>query len=355
MNIRDDGISTDLSTALSIKVDVKDPELGDPSAGVSLENSNSNVQKIYKSITSDSSQCYGGIAGYCDEFDSDKKPVPNSPKWVDSLTTNPAAANYELVRLDQLIIDKYDGEGKQQEVSDRIDFLLAQQELSRAKLLVIYKTMQYGADDSGSRAHNNLNVNVVTADDSWFTLGQYAQGPSPSYDFRKNPGYWKGIQIREAPQIEASAPNSILRKPTGYNQNWSRRSHGSKGLYEMTGDAGFAPLSSYFFRTDSISKDDFGSGVLVNKDYLIPVTSKYQKLWSSDGSNSGHASIWGVVDPNPYAANQSNLITKTSISPCYFFHSSGAGTDSQPDIAQYRLDFSHVTVLDDFFLSGLVV
>ncbi|KAB5578386.1 hypothetical protein GE09DRAFT_1052431 [Coniochaeta sp. 2T2.1] len=241
--------------------------------------------------------------------------------------------------------------------------------VNQKDLLVIYKPMHSGDDDAGSRADGSLQVNFVTSDSGWYTLGQYAQGPKPTADWRKNATSYRGIQIREAPHIEAAAPNSILRKPTGVSQRWGRRLHGRKGLYEMTlggDDANYAPLSGYFFRMNpnlGLEVDAFGSGVLVNTSYLhMDGTSGYNsRLWSSQGTNTDPASVWAITGPIDDAV-YGDSITSPGSSPGFMFHSTGSvdrfsqnGFNDAPEETPWQLDFSRVTVLDDKFLAGLDV
>ncbi|OIW33591.1 hypothetical protein CONLIGDRAFT_677361 [Coniochaeta ligniaria NRRL 30616] len=357
LDIRDDSIAESLKQAMEIKVEIKDPELGNPTAGTTYEEATDTVKKLFRSITNDVSQCYGGFAATCDEYDSAGNPLPNSPSWLKSLHSNPAAATYTLERLDYLIIDELDGDGRQAAVAAEIDARLAQQAINEKNLLVIYKPMQYGNNDAGSRAHDSLQVNVVTNDPGWYTLGQYAQAPGPTDDWRNNAGNYQGIQIREAPQIEATAPNSILRKPSGYSQRWSRQSHGRKGFYEMNlnEDSSFAPLSGYFFRDNNIDLGWFGSGVLVKTDYLHQDgTSHYTRQWTDQGSGaSDDGSLWAVRGPNDMGVYKDS-ITPTDQTAPFFFHSTG-GYDNAPPEAPWQLDFSKVAVLSDNFLAGLNV
>lgn len=274
----------------------------------------------------------------------------NSLQWLSSLPGNAGIAGHTLVTLDNLIIDSLDGQGKKAAVAALIATILAAQEVNRSKALVIYKPMTHISDDAGSRAHDSISCARVNADDGWYSLGHYAQGPNPTGSFRNNPSQFLGIQIQEAPQIQATAKSSLIQKPIALYRTWGMRSRGGFGSFEMIGPKGFAALSGIFLRKDSAGLDDFGSAAMIHTSLLKPATA-YNQIWRDSGSGArDDGSIWRITGPDDGSITPMSL-TPTNTLPAYLFCStSGYGA---PNVPKYQLDFSQITVVSNSFLAGI--
>jgi hypothetical protein len=322
---------------MDLKVSIEDPEFGNPQGGASLSNASSTVQKLHNFLSSSISTTLGGTLGNKD-----------ATTWLKSLATNPSIAEHDLITLDQLIIDKFDGPGKQQAVKDEIARVLAAQQLKQAKALVMYVPLAGGEDDSGSHARDDIKVNFVPAPDGWFTLGHYAQVSAPQDQWKNNPGHWQGIAIKEAPGV---APGSIIRKPTGSFRAWGMRSPHRMGLFEMFGDAGFSALSAFFIRDDGIDLGRLGTSAVVADEILQPANNYTTRLWSDAGSGAqDNGSAWAIQGPQDVNANM--LRTPTDVLPAFCFHANN-DEDHPPGIPPKQLDFSKVQVVSNKFLTNL--
>ena len=316
--------------AVDVKASIEDPELGKITGGASASSLSGSSQKIYNSITTTNTQEYGGSPG------------ADTKAWLASLPNSPIIADQNLDRLDMLIIDELDGEGKQARVKAVIDKILGTQGLQKASALVVLRAMSHAADDGGSRAHSNIVTSNVQVSDGWYSLGQYAQGDPIDNAFR-NPSTYKGVMIKEAPSV---SPRSLIRKPTHLNYKWGKSS--SWEIYEMSGDdANLYPLSSFFFRTNKAQLPDAGAAALILSSLLIGYSS-YSQLWTDKGSKvRDSGSVWAIHGP----ADADMSYTPTSSTPSYLFRSqTGYGAPGYPS---YQLDFSKIAVLSDSFVANL--
>lgn len=262
-------------------------------------------------------------------------------------------ATQSLQRLDALILPS-DGPGPigslKLAVAAYITAVMNNQQPTTSQALVIYAPMSYAANDAGSKAKDAIATCQVPVYEGWYTLGQYAQASEingPGSAFRKNPGSYHGIMIKETENVQ---PGSTLQRPSSLHRTWGMTKK-RMGSFEMGTLPGFASLGSIFLETYQASLQDFASATLVSIDILIP--AGYRRMWTDHGSGSRDSdSIWAItVIDDTAGSGGAGVMQKSPAEPSWLFHSTEEY--DPPSMQAYQLDFTKVTVVTNNFLSDV--
>ncbi|KAK3635616.1 hypothetical protein LTR56_014656 [Elasticomyces elasticus] len=317
LDARDDNLSLKLGQALEAKFAAQ-TGAGEVSGGAGSDNSDAIVQKISTLMEDKSFVVFGGT--YVDGSED---------AWISSLYSNPAALNFELANLADLIPDSTLKTAVQAEIDSRVQTSAV---TSTALALVMWEYLGNMRTDAGSGAHARLSTASTTPKQDWYTLGQYGLG---SYDW--NPALSKGLLIRNLP----GSTQDFVIKPDNIEYRWGKSNNW--GLSEMvSSNTSYYALSGFWYNTDYASFDylEYDRAGMVHESITLPATDGGQ-LWNDAGSGANDDANVHSVYYGPDA-----IIQLADGQPeAYFF-------PTNQDTSTFRkLDFSKVQFVSNTFIN----
>ncbi|KAK5725201.1 hypothetical protein LTR17_013153 [Elasticomyces elasticus] len=317
LDARDDNLSLKLGQALEAKLAAQ-TGAGEVSGGAGSDNSDAVVQKISALIEEKSFVVFGGTYTDGDEA-----------AWISSLYPNPAAIDFELASLADLILDSTLKMAVQAEIDSRVQTSAV---TSTALALVMWEYLGNMRTDAGSGARSRLSTASTTPKQDWYTLGQYGLG---SYDW--NPALSKGLLIRNLP---GSSQDFVI-KPDNIEYRWGKSNNW--GLSEMvSSNTSYYALSGFWYNTNYASFDylEYDRAGMVHESITLPATDG-GRLWSDAGSGANDDANVHSVYYGP-----DGIIQLADGQPeAYFFH-------TNQDTSTFRkLDFSKVQFVSNTFIN----
>ncbi|KAK4888866.1 hypothetical protein LTR27_012265 [Elasticomyces elasticus] len=317
LDARDDNLSLKLGQALEAKFAAQ-TGTGEVSGGAGSDNSDAIVQKISTLMEDKSFVVFGGT--YVDG---------DQDAWISSLYSNPAAIDFELASLADLILDSTLKTAVQAEIDSRVQTSAV---TSTALALVMWEYLGNMSTDAGSGARARLSTASTTPKQDWYTLGQYGLG---SYDW--SPALSKGLLIRNLP---GSSQDFVI-KPDNIEYRWGKSN--SWGLSEMvSSNTSYYALSGFWYNTDYASFDylEYDRAGMVHESITLPATDGGQ-LWNDAGSGANDdANVHSV-----YYGPDGILQLADGQPEAYFFHT------NQDTSTFHKLDFSKVQFVSNTFIN----